>query len=46
MVLAADIWRTNTGSPNNLMDFMMDILSCQSRKSAGEIMTLMMAVWV
>ncbi len=27
---------TVTGSTNNLMGFMTDILSCQSRKSTGE----------
>ncbi len=28
---------SGTSSPNNLMRFMTDILTCQSRKSTGEI---------
>ncbi len=28
---------SRTSSPNHMMGFMLDILSCQSRKSAGEI---------
>ncbi len=33
----AQYQNSGTSSPNNLMGFMMDILSCQSRKSTGEI---------